>query len=134
MKKVLIAALSALVLATSLAFAAPVFTFSADPKMNLMMNGETIQLSAYPTLTLSYWHINKTKATFIYNGTDANGVYEFYDHALGAEGWKDAPGMDLENGVRKDGSYEGTYALEEYTLRLTIKVEMGKVTAKLNVK
>ncbi len=134
MKKVLIAAMSAVVLATSLAFAAPVFSFSADPKMNLMMKGETIQLSAYPTLKLAYWHINKTKATFIYNGTDVKGVYDFYDHALGAEGWKDAPVMGTENGSRKDGSYEGTYALEEYTLTLTIKSEMGKVTAKLNLK
>jgi hypothetical protein len=134
MKKVLIAALSALVLATSLALATPVFSFSPDPKMNLMMKGETIQLSAYPMLKLAYWHINQTKATFIYNGTDAKGVYEFYDQALGAEGWKDAPNLDMENGVRKDGSYEGAYALEEYTLSLSIKPETGRLTAKLNLK
>lgn len=134
MKKALIAAISSVVLATSLALATPVFTFSPDPKMNLMMQGETIQLSAYPMLTLSYWHINQTKATFIYKGTDAKGVYEFYDQALGAEGWKDAPAMGLENGLRKDGSYEGTYAMDEYTLSLSIKLEMGRVTAKLNVK
>lgn len=133
MKKVLIAALSAIVLATSLALATPVFSFSPDAKMNLM-KGETIQLSAYPMLKLAYWHINKTKATFIYSGTDAKGVYEFYDQALGAEGWKDAPNLSMENGVRKDGSYEGTYAMDEYTLSLSIKVDMGRVTAKLKVK
>lgn len=134
MKKMLAMLVSVVVLATSLALAAPVFVFSTDPAMNLMMKGETIQLSAYPKLKLSYWHINPTKATFIYQGTDVKDAYDFYDQSLGKEGWKDAPAMGLENGIMKDGSYAGTYAREEYTLDLTVKVEMGKMTVKLNLK
>ncbi len=132
MKKI-ITALVSVALATSFALAAPVFQFSPEAKMNLMMKGETIQLSADPMLKLIYWHINKTKATFIYGGTDAKGAYAFYDGALGKEGWKDAPNTSMENGVRKDGSYEGTYVMDEYTLSLSIKVNMGRVTAKLNL-
>lgn len=118
----------------SLAFAAPVFNLSKDAKMNLMLKNEIIQLAPSPEYKLTYWHINKTKATFIFQGSDVKELYDFYDQALGMEGWKDAPMMGLENGVRKDGSYAGTYALEEYTLSFTVKAGMGKTTVHFEVK
>jgi len=133
MKKILIVVASA-ALMFSLAFAAPVFNFSKDAKMNLMMKGQVIQLAADPMLKLSYWHINKSIATLVFQGADVKGLYDFYDMALGAQGWKDAPLMGLENGIRKDGSYAGTYAMDGYTLSFTVKAAMGKVRVHLEVK
>ncbi len=133
MKKAIALAVSAVVV-LGLAFAAPVFDLSKDVKMNLVMKGETIELAVPTVLKLGYWHINKSKATFIFDGGDVGGIYDFYDMALGAQGWKDAPVMGLENGIRKDGSYAGTYAMDGYTLSFTVKAEMGKVTVHLEVK
>ncbi len=133
MKKAIALAASAVV-ALSLAFAAPVFNFSKDAKMNLVMKGETLELAVPAVLKLSYWHINKSIATFIFDGGDVSGIYDFYDLALGAQGWKDAPVMGLQNGIRKDRSYAGTYAMDGYTLSFTVKAQMGKVRVHLEVK
>jgi hypothetical protein len=93
MKKTVVTLMSAAVLATSIAFAAPVFKFSTDQKANLMMMGQTIELSAYPKAKLLAKSISDSKASFVYAGSDASGVYAFYDKALKSEGWKDAPAM-----------------------------------------
>jgi uncharacterized protein with FMN-binding domain len=93
MKKTVVTLMSAAVLATSIAFAAPVFKFSTDQKANLMMMGQTIELSAYPKAKLLAKSISDSKASFVYAGSDASGVYVFYDKALKSEGWKDAPAM-----------------------------------------
>jgi uncharacterized protein with FMN-binding domain len=93
MKKTVATLMSAVVLATSLALAAPVFKFSTDPKANLMMMGQTIELSAYPKAKLLAKSISNSNASFVYSGSDAAGVYAFYDKALKSEGWKDAPAM-----------------------------------------
>lgn len=132
MKKFTAVLISALI--ASLALAAPVFSLSKDPKMNLMTQNDIIQLAAYPQSKLTYWHINRSKATFIFQSMDIKELYDFYDKALGAEGWKDAPMMGMENGILKDGSYAGTYAMEEYTLSFSVKAAMGKTTVHFEVR
>jgi hypothetical protein len=179
MKKTVATLMSAAVLATSLALAAPSFKFSTDPKANLMMMGQTIELSAYPKAKLLSKSISNSKASFVYAGSDAAGVYAFYDKALKSEGWKDAPmmkdgsmksgdttksggtmksadatkkpadtmtkttdtmksGDTMMKGVEgmkmKDGSYQGHYALKNYTLALSTAVTNGKVNVNLSVK
>jgi uncharacterized protein with FMN-binding domain len=167
MKKTVVTLMSAAVLATSFALAAPVFKFSTDPKANLMMMGQTIELSAYPKAKLLAKSISNSNASFVYSGSDAAGVYAFYDKALKSEGWKDAPAMksgdtmksaddtkkpadtmtkttdtmksgDTMKGVEsmkmKDGSYQGHYALKNYTLALSTAVKNGKVSVNLSVK
>jgi hypothetical protein len=156
MKKTVATLMSAAVLATSLAFAAPVFKFSTDPKANLMMMGQTIELSAYPKAKLLAKSISDSKASFVYAGSDASGVYAFYDKALKSEGWKDAPAMKsgdamdkpadtmtkpadtmmkgVEGMKMKDGSYQGHYALKNYTLALSTALKNGKVSVNLSVK
>lgn len=93
MKKIVASLMSAAVLATSIALAAPVFKFSTDPKANLMMMGQTIELSAYPKAKLLAKTVTDSRATLVYAGSDASGAYAFYDKALKSEGWKDAPAM-----------------------------------------
>ncbi len=186
MKKTVATLMSAAVLATSLALAAPVFKFSTDPKANLMMMGQTIELSAYPKAKLLAKSISNSNASFVYSGSDAAGVYAFYDKALKSEGWKDAPAMKSSDTMKsgdtmktgdatksgdtmksaddtkkpadtmtktgdtmksgdtmmkgvegmkmKDGSYQGHYALKNYTLALSTAVKNGKVSVNLSVK
>jgi hypothetical protein len=114
MKKALIAVLSAVVFATGFALAAPVFHFNTDSMMNVMMNAmmkkDVIQIAAFPKLGLVSQHVNRSKRTLVYSGNNLNGAYDFYDQALGMNGWKATPAMGLENGLMKDGNYEGTYA------------------------
>jgi len=100
MKKI-VASLMFAALAASLAIAAPSFKFSTDPKANLMMMGQTIELSAYPKAKLISRKISNSKASFVYAGSDASGVYAFYDKALKAEGWKDAPAMMASSDTMK---------------------------------
>lgn len=162
MNKKIVASLMSAALATSLAIAAPVFKFSADPKANLMMMGQTIELSAYPKAKLLARSVTDSKATLVYAGSNASGVYAFYDQALKSEGWKDAPAMmasgdtmksadtmtkttgtmksgdTMKSGVEamkmKDGSYQGHYTLKNYSLALSTAVKDGKVNVNLSVK
>ncbi len=91
MKKLTRMSLIAVAVLVPVALAAPMFKFSADPKMNAMMMADTIELTAYPKLPLVFKSIAGAKATLVYKGADAGTVYAFYDKAFKSEGWKDAP-------------------------------------------
>ena len=133
MKKMLASLVAIALFASSLALAVPVLHFSSDAKLNLMMKNEIVQVDTHPMLKLIFQHVNHSKMTMIYQGSDAKGIYEFYDQALGKQGWKDAPAMG-HNGEVREGDYQGTYAFEEYTLSFMAKVEMGRVRVTISVK
>jgi hypothetical protein len=105
-KHVLVAAIAV----SSLALAAPSFSFSKDVKMNGMMGTmggkDVIELAAVPGLTLKGKNISAKQATFIYTSTektydkDSHTVFDFYAKALVSEGWKSAGMM---GGAMADG-------------------------------
>ncbi len=88
----------------SLALATPSFKFTTDAKMNLMAAGNSIDISAYPKMGLISKKVQASSATLIFKGNDAMGAYAFYDKALKAEEWKDAPGGMMPKGdAMKEG-------------------------------
>lgn len=88
----------------SLSLATPSFKFTTDAKMNLMASGNSIDISAYPKMGLISKKIQASSATLIFKGNDAVGAYAFYDKALKAEEWKDAPGGMMPKGdAMKEG-------------------------------
>jgi hypothetical protein len=96
MKHLIVAAIAV----SSLALAAPSFSFSKDVKMNGMMGTmggkDVIELAAVPGLALKAKNISAKQATFIYTTTektydkDSHTVFDFYAKALVSEGWKSA--------------------------------------------
>jgi hypothetical protein len=91
-KSLKIAALM-VVSAATLVLAAPTFSFTTSSKMNAMMKGSTIELSAYPKARLVFKSVTGSKATLVYQGTDAKGAFNFYAAAFKAEGWKTGEAM-----------------------------------------
>jgi pentapeptide MXKDX repeat protein len=88
--------LAAALTMTSLAFAAPSFTFGKDAAGNMMMKGESISVAAYPAAKLLGRNITKTSAILIFElktKTAAHDLFFFYEAALMKDGWKNAATM-----------------------------------------
>jgi hypothetical protein len=78
---------SALVL-SGIALAAPIFKFGKDEGSNMMMKGETINISAYPKFKLLAKNIVNKSAILIYEGKVAHDPFAYYEAALQKDGWK----------------------------------------------
>jgi hypothetical protein len=89
---------------SSFALATPSFKFTTNAKMNLMASGNNLEISAYPKMGLITKKIQASSATLVFKGNDAVGAYAFYDKALKAEEWHDAPGGMLPKGDMKEGT------------------------------
>jgi hypothetical protein len=140
----------AALLVGGVSLAAPMFAFSTSNTANAMMKADTINLSAYPKLKLLAKDIMGARATLTYTGTDAKGVFNFYEAAFKKEGWKVGAAMVAKPGdtmskpagtMDKPGEammgskpLEGTYALGGHTLETTVNAKDGKTVAQFSVK
>jgi hypothetical protein len=147
---------TAAILASSLALAAPVFTFVKDAKMNgtmaTMGGKEVIELAAVPGLTLQGKNIGTKQATFIYASSeksfekDSKTAFEFYEKALVKEGWKSAGMMGAMMGEKKPGEtmaagtmmkpvkLEEKFSFKTYTILLTANGSKNRVEVDLELK
>ncbi len=104
--------IAAALITSSLALAAPVFTFVKDGAMNgsmsTMAGKDVIELAAAPSLKLLARNIGSTQATFIYSSSsvekDSKTAFEFYEKAFVKSGWKSAGMM----GAAMDKPADGT--------------------------
>jgi hypothetical protein len=153
MQKLLV---TAAILASSLALAAPVFTFVKDAKMNgtmaTMGGKEVIELAAVPGLTLKGKNISANQATFIYVSTeksfdkDSHTVFDFYEKALVKEGWKSAGMMGAMMGEKKPGEtmaagammkpvkLQEKFSFKTYSILLTANGSKDRVEVDLELK
>ena len=98
--------IAAALITSSLALAAPVFTFVKDGAMNgamtTMAGKDVIELAAAPSLKLLARNIGAKQATFIYSTAslekDSKTAFEFYEKAFVKSGWKSAGMMGAAMG------------------------------------
>lgn len=83
----------------ALAATLPTFGFSAKAGDNMMTMGNTIELSAAPSMKLLSHSEQGQKATLVYASTDAKAAFAFYDAALRSEGWKTDTAMKMPAGA-----------------------------------
>ena len=107
--------IAAALITSSLALAAPVFTFVKDGAMNgtmsTMAGKDVIELAAAPSLKLLARNIGAKQATFIYSTAsaekDSKTAFEFYEKAFVKSGWKSAGMMGAAMGGAMDKPAEG---------------------------
>ena len=107
--------IAAALITSSLALAAPVFSFVKDGAMNgtmsTMAGKDVIELAAAPSLKLLARNIGSTQATFIYSTSsaekDSKTAFEFYEKAFVKSGWKSAGMMGAAMGSAMDKPAEG---------------------------
>ena len=107
--------IAAALITSSLALAAPVFSFVKDGAMNgtmsTMAGKDVIELAAAPSLKLLARNIGSTQATFIYSTSsaekDSKTAFEFYEKAFVKSGWKSAGMMGAAMGGAMDKPAEG---------------------------
>ena len=99
---------------------APTLKFSAMPNMNMMMSGSSVDISAAPGYKLTKHRVRRHKGTLTYASVDAKGLFDFYNKALGSEGWKEDMGMKM--GMVKAGTYAEAYIMNTFKLDLMTHV------------
>lgn len=107
--------IAASLITSSLALAAPVFTFVKDGAMNgtmtTMAGKDVIELAAVPSLKLLARNIGGVQATLIYSSSsvekDSKTAFEFYEKAFLKSGWKSAGMMGAAMGGAMDKPAEG---------------------------
>ena len=107
--------IAAALITSSLALAAPVFTFVKDGamtgKMSTMAGKDVIELAAAPGLKLLARNVGGTQASFIYSTVssekDSKTAFEFYEKAFVKMGWKSAGMMGATMGSAMDKPAEG---------------------------
>ena len=107
--------IAAALITSSLALAAPVFTFVKDGAMNgamtTMAGKDVIELAAVPSLKLLARNIGGVQATLIYSSSsvekDSKTAFEFYEKAFLKSGWKSAGMMGAVMGGAMDKPAEG---------------------------
>jgi pentapeptide MXKDX repeat protein len=93
--------LAAALTMTSLAFAAPAFTFGKDATANMMMKSDNISVAAYPSAKLLGRNITKNSAILIFElktKTAAHDLFFYYEAALMKDGWKNAAAAAMMKG------------------------------------
>lgn len=108
--------IAAALITSSLALAAPVFTFVKDGamtgKMSTMAGKDVIELAAAPGLKLLARNVGGTQASFIYSTVssekDSKTAFEFYEKAFVKMGWKSAGMMGATMGGAMDKPADGT--------------------------
>ena len=108
--------IAAALITSSLALAAPVFTFvkvsAMNGTMSTMAGKDVIELAAAPSLKLLARNVGSTKATFIYSSAgvekDSKTAFEFYEKAFLKFGWKSAGMMGAAMGGAMDKPADGT--------------------------
>ena len=107
--------IAAALITSSLALAAPVFTFVKDSamtgKMSTMAGKDVIELAAAPGLKLLARNVGGVQATLIYSSSsvekDSKTAFEFYEKAFVKMGWKSAGMMGAAMGGAMDKPAEG---------------------------
>ena len=107
--------IAAALITSSLALAAPVFTFVKDGAMNgtmtTMAGKDVIELVAVPSLKLLARNIGGVQATLIYSSSsvekDSKTAFEFYEKAFLKSGWKSAGMMGAAMGSAMTKPAEG---------------------------
>ena len=105
---------------TNMSMKAPTLKFSAMPNMNMMMSGSSVDISAAPGYKLTKHRVRRHKGTLTYASVDAKGLFDFYNKALGSEGWKEDMGMKM--GMVKAGTYAEAYIMNTFKLDLMTHV------------
>ena len=107
--------IAAALITSSLALAAPVFTFVKDGAMNgtmtTMADKDVIEPAAVPSLKLLARNIGGVQATLIYSSSsvekDSKTAFEFYEKAFLKSGWKSAGMMGAAMGGAMEKPVEG---------------------------
>ena len=107
--------IAAALITSSLALAAPVFTFvkvsAMNGTMSTMAGKDVIELAAAPSLKLLARNVGGTQATLIYSSSsvekDLKTAFEFYEKAFVKMGWKSAGMMGAAMASTMDKPAEG---------------------------
>ena len=110
---------------TNMSMKAPTLKFSAMPNMNMMMAGNSVDISAATGYKLLKHRVRRHTGTLTYASTDAKGLFDFYNKSLSSEGWKEDMGMKM--GMMKTGMYAEAYTMNTFKLDLMTQV-VGSTT------
>ena len=110
---------------TNMSMKAPTLKYSAMPNMNMMMAGNSVDISAATGYKLLKHRVRSHTGTLTYASTDAKGLFDFYNKALSSEGWKEDMGMKM--GMMKAGTYAEAYTMKTFKLDLMTQV-VGSTT------
>ena len=110
---------------TNMSMQSPTLKYSAMPNMNMMMSGNSVDISAATGYKLLKYRVRSHTATLTYASTDAKGLFDFYNKALGGEGWKED--MSMKMGMMKAGTYAEAYTMKTFKLDLMTQV-VGSTT------
>lgn len=95
----------------------PTLRFSADQHMNAMLGGGSLRLSAAPGMGRYTYRVRGHRATISYATRNARGLFNFYDKALWAEGWKEDRSMAMG---MMHGGYMESYVMGKGKLDLSV--------------
>ncbi len=101
---------------TKMSMNAPTLKYSAMPNMNMMMSGNSVDISPAAGFKLLKHRVRGHTGTLTYASKDAKGLFDFYNKALGGEGWKEDMGMKM--GMMKAGTYAEAYTMKTWKLDL----------------
>ena len=130
--------------------AAPNFMFSKDQGMNMMMSGGAVDIAQVPGEKLISKSITGQAATLVYSGKNSQAIFNYYDKAIKAEGWKTtamdgrmmadtmskptdtmakpADTMAKPASAMTSGSHSATFAMGGHTIDLLVRESGGRVT------
>ncbi|TSA87399.1 hypothetical protein FNU79_02620 [Deinococcus detaillensis] len=108
---------------------APMFKYSANPMMNMMMAGNTVAFTKAPGYSLMNYSYSRHGATLVYKSKDAEGLSAFYNKAIMAEGWKED--MNMKMGMMKTGEYAEAYMMKKWKLDLMTVTRGDRTTVTL---
>ena len=95
---------------------APMLKYTGMPGMNMMMSGNTVEFTKAPGYKLMNYSYNMHSATLIYQSANAKGLFDFYNKAIMAEGWKED--INMKMGMMKTGEYGEAYVMKNWKLDL----------------
>jgi hypothetical protein len=110
---------------TNMSMNAPTLKYSTMANMNMMMSGSSVDISPATGFKLLKHRVRRHTGTLTYASTDAKGLFDFYNTALGGEGWKED--MTMKMGMMKAGTYAEAYTIHSWKLDLMTQV-VGRTT------
>lgn len=108
---------------------APMLKYTTMSGMNMMMSGNTVEFTKAPGYKLVSYSYNMHSATLIYQSTNANGLFNFYNKAIMGEGWKED--MNMKMGMMKTGEYGEAYVSKNWKLDLMTMNQGSRTTVTL---
>ena len=109
---------------TNMSMKVPTLKYSAMANMNMMMSGNSVDISPATGYKLLKHRVRRHTGTLTYSSTDAKGLFDFYNKALGGEGWKEDMGMKM--GMMKAGTYAEAYTMNSWKLDLMTQMTGNK--------